>query len=273
MFITEEEHKAFSRANCSLADWKSGAHAERQREKAIADSARSSEQLDRDVEQRLEGVRDLVAFKAFEDQVRDEIAELQAAEEKLERTLDAPGGTESSIRDGITRSARKLLAGLGLLAAEPETSEDTVDPAQLEARWAAERRAAAVATEALGLVREKLAVARQRLEMLEGRRCLYLDPAMKEIAEPLGHRLVRALNELREVYSLLGAYYETANIHTPKGAYDGMRFHRPNFDSISAIPEHKFSISIDAAHRQYWRNTEASLRTNPSARIALPTRG
>jgi hypothetical protein len=194
------------------------------------------------------------------------------AEERLERTLTTPGGTEATIKDSITRSARKLLAGLGVIAAEPETAEDTVDPAQIEARLAVERRAAAVATEALGLVREKLAVARQRLAMLESRRDLYLDPAMKEIAEPLGHRLVRALNELREVYSLLGAYYEVAEMHTPRGAYDGMRFHRPNLDSISAIREHKFSISIDSAHRQYWRNTEPSLRTNPSVRIALPTR-
>jgi hypothetical protein len=130
----------------------------------------ATEQLDREVEQRLEGVRDLVGFKAFEDQIRDEIAELVAAEEKLERTLDAPGGTEAGIRESITRSARKVLVGLGLLAAEPETAEDTVDPAQIEARLAVERRAAAVATEALGLVREKLAVARKRLGMLESRR-------------------------------------------------------------------------------------------------------
>jgi hypothetical protein len=234
---------------------------------------RVKEQLDREVEQRLESVCDLVGFKAFEDQVRDEIAELQAAEEKLERTLDAPNGTEATLRESVSRGARKLMVGLGLMAAEPETAEDTVDPAQLEARLAAERRASAVAAEALGLVRQKLAVARQRLAMLESRRDLYLDPAMKEIAEPLGHRLVRALNELRKVYSLLGAYYEVAEMHTPRGAYDGMRFHRPSFDSISAIPDHKFSISIDSEHRKYRRNTEASLRTNPSVRIALPTKG
>jgi hypothetical protein len=232
----------------------------------------ATEQLDREVEQRLEGVRNLVGFKAFEDQIRDEIAELVAAEEKLERTLDAPNGTEATLRESISRGARKVLVGLGLLAAEPETAEDNIDPAQLEARLAAERRASAVASEALGLVREKLGVARQRLAMLESRRDLYLKPALKEIAEPLGHRLVRALNELREVYSLLGSYYEVAKIHTPR-KYDALWFPRPSLDSISAIPDSKFGIAIDSEHRKYWRSTEATLRADPSKKISLPTKG
>jgi hypothetical protein len=237
------------------------------------EAAWAVERLDREVEQRCESIRDLVGFKAFEDQSRDEIAELQVAEERLERTLDAPNGTEATLRESVSRGARKLMVGLGLMAAEPETSEDTVDPAQLEARLAAERRASAVAAEALVLVREKLAVARQRLAMIESRLDRFLKPALADIAAPLGHRLVRALNELREVYGLLGAYYEVAELHTPKGSYDAMRFHRPGFDSISAIPDHKFSIGIDGEHRKYWRNTQATLLANPSTRISLPTKG
>jgi hypothetical protein len=89
VFLSEAEHREFALAGCSFADWKSGAHAERMREKAIADSAKSAENeaLEPYVNGKPPHGSGLTGFKRWRDEARDEVDRLESAAERLRKHI------------------------------------------------------------------------------------------------------------------------------------------------------------------------------------------
>jgi hypothetical protein len=274
MFITEEEHKSFSRANCSLADWKSGAHAERQRELDAERKAKSAEAAA--LEPYIDGAppkgNGLAGFKRWRDEVRDEIDRLESAEERLRKNI-LPTDTLAVIKAGIERGAQRLLASVGIVDADRlamvEAREDAdAEALQLEARLAAERRASAVTVEALRVVEGKLAFARKALAALDAREEEFVRPHLRDFAKIYGQQYVRKVEELQEIASRAFAARETL-----------AEFHKDNWGALNriALPrplgyagdDTALDLRIKPEDVAWWAETRRRLLIDPSASIKV----
>jgi hypothetical protein len=236
------------------------AKAQHDAELAAADRATA------EIDGELANVRTLVDFKAVTDRLEDNIADLESAAARMQRHASAPARTAEAIAAAVKASAAKLLATVGITV-DAAPSDPEVPPEQLEAQLAAEKRAAAAAEEALRTINERLAVKRRLLAAVQSRRDAYLKPALREIAEPLGQRFVRAIAELRECYSLLGSFTDVVDGHR---GFEAIELSRPRLDTVKLAPDAKFKISIDPSHRAFWRDTAKALEANPNSKITLP---
>jgi hypothetical protein len=198
--------------------------------KASRDLERLEQEAEAETDRLVAGIRDLVGFKRLEDQFEDEVAELESAAARMERHRESAAEAQSDYGAAIKSAAAKLLATVGIKIEVPDESAPEVDAAQLQARIEAEKLAAAAAQEALHEINQRLAIKRKQLAGVRSRQEFFLKPAVREVFEPLGHRLVKALNEVRYCYSLLSAL----NAYNGNSAYDDIRIPRPKLDSISA---------------------------------------
>jgi hypothetical protein len=222
------------------------------------------------------GGNTLQAWKAWCDGLRDELDTLHTAAERLQKHLQAPEATQRSLTEAIARGARRMLAGLGVGTAEPELEGSALAPGQLEARLAAERRASAEASAALEIVNAKIRETEQRLRAVRARADEFVRPAIRAIMEPLSVRYIRAVNELREVMSLMWAAVPLLGGTGTYGSgfdnfeFSGFNLPRPGLDGTKLVPDSKLKIRIDDKDVAFWRNARESLLADPRAKISLP---
>jgi hypothetical protein len=237
--------------------------------KASMAAERAAWDLSADLDVLLADVHDFAKFKALENQLLDEVAELESGEARMLDVTHDVASTLKAITNATQAGALRLLAKLGLHV-DAATESSDVDVAQLEARLAAEKRACAEAAAALEIVRERLEKKRRLLKGLESRRDKYLNDALCEVAFPLGHRYVKVLNELNEIYSLIGSLSSHVGYHDK---FDYVAFPKPGWlDSIKLTPREKFIVSIENEHRAFWRSVESQLDADPKAKIKLPVK-
>jgi hypothetical protein len=218
------------------------------------------------------GGKTLAGWKAWRDGLRDELDGLHVGAEGLRKHLEAPEATQRSLAEAIASGARRMLAGMGIGTAEPEL-ESALAPGQLEARLAAEKRASAEASAALEIVNEKIAVTEKQLAAIEARADEFVRPALRELAEPLGTRYVKVINELAEVMSLIWAAEPMArDLEWGSGWHGFEKLDLPltGLASTKLVPPAKFRVRVSDAHRAFWKNARNTLLADPKAKISLP---
>jgi hypothetical protein len=219
------------------------------------------------------GGNTLPAWKAWCDGLRDELDSYHAVAERLRKHLDAPEATQRSLTEAVMSGARRMLAGMGIGAPDAEP-EATLAPGQLEARLEAERRAAREATAALAIVNEKIAETENRLNAVRARADEFVRSALIALMEPLGGRYIRAVNEIREVMSLMWAAAPLLGGMGKFGsgfeAFQRLDLPRPGLDSTKLVPDSKFKVRIDDKDVAFWRNARNTLLADPKAKISLP---
>jgi hypothetical protein len=216
----------------------------------------------------------LAGWKSKVDAKRDELDGLRTVEGRLHKHREAPEHTRRSLTEATTALARRMLAGMGVGVAEPETEAQTVDAAQLEARYEVEKRAAATATEALSIVHEKIAVTEKQLDALLAREKEFMDPALRELGEALGAAYIRTINDFRQIYSLAGALGAELGTHGAYGSgfdkFEPLDLPKPDLAACRIARPEKLKIRIDENHRAFWKNARNTLRADPKAKISLP---
>jgi hypothetical protein len=256
--LSDDELHARAQGFATFADYSAAVKQRR-------DAERAEIAADAETDALLEGVRDLIGHKAIENQLRDDIAELESAASRMQRHRDAAGRTEDSIANTVRAGAAKLLASVGINIDAPECADAEVSDEQLDARLAAERRAAESAGLALVEINNRLAIKRRQLKAIESRRAPFLAAAKQQLAEPLGPLFLKQLIALKETYSLLCAY------HAGWNGWDTVTFPRPRLETTNnCIPDKVFSLSVSPEHRAFWRDVEHKLAAEPAAKIKLP---
>jgi hypothetical protein len=242
--------------------------AEVHRRQVAADEERvASWATSEEVDALLADVHDFVKFKQIENRLLDEVAELESGEARMLDVTHDVASTLKAIGDATLAGAARLLSSIGIkVDVSPEASD--ADVGQLEARLAAEKRAGAEAQAALEIVRERLAKKRRLLKGLESRRDKYLNDALREVAFPLGAKYVKAIRDLQQCYSLLGALSAHMGYHD---TFSHVTFPQPSLDSLKLTPREKFQLSVDSEHRSFWRSAESQLDADPKSKVKLPS--
>jgi hypothetical protein len=215
----------------------------------------------------------LAGWKLWCDELRDELDTLNVGAERLRKHTGAVEATARTLKEIFAARTNRMLASVGIGTVEPD--ETAVDPAQLEARLEAERRAAREATAALEIIAEKIAVTEKRLAAVRSRAAEFVNPELCNIAGALGPRYIRAINELREVSSLLFALGVELGAGGRFGsgfeAFERMTFPRPGLATTKTVPDAKFIVGRPTdSDLAYWKNARNTLLANPLAKISLP---
>jgi hypothetical protein len=273
VFLSEAEHREFAAANCSFADWKSGAHAERQRELAAEREAKSAENaaLDPYVNGKPPHGSGLTGWKKWRDSQREAVDRLESAEERLRKHIQ-PTDTLAVMKAGIEKGALKLLASVGIvnpetLATSEAAKESDADALQLEARLAAERGASAEAVEATRIVEGKLTFARKALAALDAREDEFIAPHLRDAVKIAGQQYVKKVAELAPIASRAFAAREMLHQYGDNwGALGRVSLPRPlGF----AGEDTALDLRIKPEDERWWKEPRAKLLLDPDANIKI----
>jgi hypothetical protein len=217
----------------------------------------------------------LADWKRACDALRDEIEKLDAGRERLTKHVTAPAETERTLKESIAAGAARMLAAIGIGTAEPEPETPAVSPEQLAARLEAERRAAAEATAALEIVELQIGEKQKHLDALLARADEVVNPALTDLAGPLGTRFVKQLADLRETASLMYALGDMLGTGYGTGweNFSRVTFARPGLPTTKLCPDERFTIGKPTdTDKAFWKNARNTLLANPDARVSLPIR-
>jgi hypothetical protein len=247
--------------------------------KAKFSEDRRQREADEEAERIIDGIHSLKALKTRTNQVEDDIYDLEAKASKLQKTIAAPSSTESSIADDIKSGAIKLLVSLGLVAAapvrEPESLPDEsgdIDAAQLQMRLAAERRAAAIATEALAVVQANVATKRRHLEVLKSKQDYHVRRELDHLSTRLTADYLSAIANVEKAYSrLVACGYALDEV---RGSYgngwpNAETFEFPRVPTMPDVHRNRLTVAMSGEDVQRWRDIAATLAKNPDADIII----
>jgi hypothetical protein len=200
-FLSEAEHQEFARSGATYADWRSGAHAERQRTLQAEREMQSKEaEALRPYTECPLSLSDIVRKSKALD---SEMDRLESAESKFLKQLDVPQNTAAELLAATQSGVLRLLATVGIvnpdtLATSEAAKKADADAAQIEKRLESEKRASVQITEALKIVRDKLAFARKAHATLRGRADEAVKIYLRDYAKIYGQQYAAKLPSCRK---------------------------------------------------------------------------
>jgi hypothetical protein len=102
-----------------------------------------------------------------------------------------------------------------------------------------------------------------------------VNPALTDLAGPLGTRFVKQLADLRETASLMYALGDMLGTGYGTGweNFSRMTFARPGLPTTKLCPDERFTIGKPTdTDKAFWKNARNTLLANPDARVSLPIR-
>jgi hypothetical protein len=228
----------------------------------------------------------LVALKRAVEDKRD------AARETLHR-LDNIIGEEVEIQRTLTQviasETVRLLEGLGFVSEGAHANREAVAREQIEAKLAANRRAAETAKAARPEVERRIALHDRQLEMLAKREQEFLSAALVEMLESSGlpQEYMRRIQSLRDVMQVIFALGDIAdaygwekiehqirlpNPHDSRAplvkSVPGIKLPRAGVDVLKLVPQERYVIKLDA--KNPWRDVAAQLLDDPTKNVTVP---
>jgi len=271
VFMDEEEHRAFTLSKATLADWRSGAYHQHQRELHAEREARSAEAeaLRPYVDGKPPHGSGLAGFKRWRDEVRADVDRLESAEERLRKNI-MPSTTAAELLAATQRGAMRLLATVGIvnpdtLATAEAGREADAEAEQLAKRLEAEKRASAVAVEAIRVVEAKLAFARKALDALNAREDEFPNPHLRDAVKLAGQLYIKKVAELAPIASRLFAARDMLHQYGDNwGALGRVSLPRPLGYAGDDVA---LDLRVDPEDVAWWKSTRAKLLADPNTTI------
>jgi hypothetical protein len=226
----------------------------------------------------------LVALKRAVEDKRDAARETL---HKLDRIINEEVETERTRTQVIASDTVRLLEGLGFVSEGTHANREAMARDQIEAKLAANRRAAETAKAARPEVERRIALHESQLETLAKRETEFLSAALVEMGEFLGPVYVKRLNALREVMEVLFSLGKIADaygwekIERPMKAVNPhdsrapliiqvpeIKLPRAGLDTLKIVPNERFVIKLD--DKNPWQAVAVQLLDDPTRDVALP---
>jgi hypothetical protein len=228
----------------------------------------------------------LINFVALRHAVTDRRDAARNTLHKVDRIINEEVETQRTLTEVVKSETVRLLEGLGFVSEGTHAEKESLAREQIEAKLAANRRAAETAKAARPEVERRIALHDRQLELLAKRKDDFLLPALREMAECLGPVYIKRVQAVRDVMQILFALGERMHgwgkierkilVPDPRDSWSRLersipeiKLPRAGLDTLKLVPDERFAIKLGAANP--WDDIAAALLDDPTKPVALPS--
>ncbi len=203
---------------------------------------------------------DLPSCHAIRSELELKAERIRDGIQRLGNHASGVAAAKAAVENERKSAVIRLLEKCGWAKDDAPPKEPDVDHLTLQARLDAEERARVVCEDAIKTANEELNVVLQQLQAVDGEIERYIRPELIHLGTRFNSTYMRQLDELRKTYSRMAALEVYLGRSRPRD------IRVPHFASLpNNVPAAKFVLSIDQDDLTFWRDTEATLKRDPSA--------
>ena len=196
---------------------------------------------------------------------RKGLRDLEAKKAELESIIAAPTAAETEVRNGIKRTAAKLLGRA--------SDGGEADAGALANRLAVAQHRAEAAKLALPTVEQEIDKAKLRVAKLDERESEFLNAAIIEVADAsgLGQLYLKKITELRAIAAMMFELREVVGTYGSGFSFgqETIKLPRPGLPSIKGSPDGDFHIRPENKSHVF-DNIAQALRLDPKHKPHVP---